>query len=261
MEPMADRPIDSFYSAAGPAAGGREDGEAAKGARVPYKSFRKKYRKMMVRFDKVMKESDELFRRDQLARRAIRRLAEENSRLLDMLYDVTASGHLDPSLAVAYLAPDDEGAPPTPTAVGEPRPPPGLTLVQRDQADYESAVHAGIDRFQYRRGATPPYLREDEQDFFLDFDAEDAATGALPAVDDRRDQPPERNPMGVLAWLRRHQPNVFLQELEDQKKAVAVDRPATKKKKLNGASPAATPTARKRKNAADHDDGDKRLKK
>lgn len=47
--------------------------------KAPYKSFRKKYRKMEIQFAKVMKRSEDLYRQNRVARRAFDRLLREKS--------------------------------------------------------------------------------------------------------------------------------------------------------------------------------------
>ncbi|RAL61414.1 hypothetical protein DID88_009344 [Monilinia fructigena] len=69
----------------------------------PYKSFqsaanmsdiRKKYRKMRIKFDKAMRQSNSLFMEEQLADETAKRLARENDRLLDLLLDVNNSAQI-----------------------------------------------------------------------------------------------------------------------------------------------------------------------
>ncbi|KAK9378885.1 IEC3 subunit of the Ino80 complex, chromatin re-modelling-domain-containing protein [Kockiozyma suomiensis] len=78
--------------------------------RHPYKSFRKKYRKLRLKFDTAMRENENLISLDISARRTIKRLNAENSRLLDMLMDLSESGHMEKQLAVRGI--DVEGAHP-----------------------------------------------------------------------------------------------------------------------------------------------------
>ncbi|KAK9430394.1 IEC3 subunit of the Ino80 complex, chromatin re-modelling-domain-containing protein [Lipomyces doorenjongii] len=72
-------------------------------ARQPYKSFRKKYRKLRLRFDTVMRENEELEGKDFAAKRTIRRLNAENARLLDMLIDLSESPHINKQFQVGGL--------------------------------------------------------------------------------------------------------------------------------------------------------------
>ncbi|KAK9237453.1 IEC3 subunit of the Ino80 complex, chromatin re-modelling-domain-containing protein [Lipomyces kononenkoae] len=72
-------------------------------ARQPYKSFRKKYRKLRLRFDTVMRENEELEGKDFAAKRTIRRLNAENARLLDMLIDLSESKHISKQFQIGGL--------------------------------------------------------------------------------------------------------------------------------------------------------------
>lgn len=56
--------------------------------RKPYKSWRKKYRKLKLQFDAKMKESDEMFKQEHRAVEVVRRLQESNHQLLEMLADL-----------------------------------------------------------------------------------------------------------------------------------------------------------------------------
>ncbi|KAF8543655.1 IEC3 subunit of the Ino80 complex, chromatin re-modelling-domain-containing protein [Trichophaea hybrida] len=62
--------------------------------RAHQKSFKRKYRKLRHNFKEVMKRSDELFKQEQLAKQAIRRMQEENTRILDFLVDLNESEHI-----------------------------------------------------------------------------------------------------------------------------------------------------------------------
>ncbi|KAF8476208.1 IEC3 subunit of the Ino80 complex, chromatin re-modelling-domain-containing protein [Kalaharituber pfeilii] len=59
-----------------------------------HKSFKRKYRKLKLRFDAVMKQSDDLFRKDIIATAQVKRITEENVRLLDLLLDLNSSPHI-----------------------------------------------------------------------------------------------------------------------------------------------------------------------
>ncbi|KAK9463220.1 IEC3 subunit of the Ino80 complex, chromatin re-modelling-domain-containing protein [Lipomyces oligophaga] len=72
-------------------------------SRPPYKSFRKKYRKLRRRFAIAMRENENLEEMSSSARQALRRLNGENGRLLDMLLDITRSSHIQPQLQIHGL--------------------------------------------------------------------------------------------------------------------------------------------------------------
>ena len=85
----------------------------------------------------------------------------------------------------------------------------------------------------YRRGATPPYLRntspflmsiEEEEVFYANVD--ENLGGEIPALPEiihispnaSKGEGDPRNPMSVYCWLRKYQPQVFLQETEGERK-------------------------------------------
>ncbi|KAL7274847.1 hypothetical protein RUND412_002231 [Rhizina undulata] len=67
------------------------------GDKVHKKSYKRKYRKLRFKFNAQMKRSDDLHREEQLARAAVRRMAEENTRILDLLVDINDSEHIPKS--------------------------------------------------------------------------------------------------------------------------------------------------------------------
>ncbi|EPS45828.1 hypothetical protein H072_267 [Dactylellina haptotyla CBS 200.50] len=62
--------------------------------KTSYKSWKKKYRKLRHQFEGVMKRSDELFKQDLVATATIKRITEENNRLLDLLMDLNTNSHI-----------------------------------------------------------------------------------------------------------------------------------------------------------------------
>ncbi|KAL9085708.1 MAG: hypothetical protein Q9165_007457 [Trypethelium subeluteriae] len=63
----------------------------AQPAKGQYRSWRKKYRKMKLKFDEKMKESGSLCKEEIRAKEVARRLQEQNDRILDMLLDINSS--------------------------------------------------------------------------------------------------------------------------------------------------------------------------
>ncbi|PQE04669.1 IEC3 subunit of the ino80 complex chromatin re-modelling domain-containing protein [Rutstroemia sp. NJR-2017a BBW] len=57
-------------------------------------AIRKKYRKIRVKFDEIMRESNALFVEEQKADQTAKRLAQENDRLLDLLLDINNSAQI-----------------------------------------------------------------------------------------------------------------------------------------------------------------------
>ncbi|KAK5727464.1 hypothetical protein LTR15_003360 [Elasticomyces elasticus] len=65
---------------------------------LPYKSWRKKYRKMRHNFDSTLEENKRLFKEIHKLDSTAKRLREENDGLLDILLDLNASPSLPPHL-------------------------------------------------------------------------------------------------------------------------------------------------------------------
>ncbi|KAJ9667742.1 hypothetical protein H2201_002277 [Coniosporium apollinis] len=92
-------------------------------SKLPVRSWRKKYRKMRMRFEAQMNESNALFKDEHKALALARRLQEQNDQLLDLLLDINSSARLPPhqridlrspspsASAVPSLEPDDEADP------------------------------------------------------------------------------------------------------------------------------------------------------
>ncbi|TVY81529.1 hypothetical protein LSUE1_G007400 [Lachnellula suecica] len=68
--------------------------EKSQDSRPKYKSFRKKFRKMMHVFDEKMYHSNALYTQEQKAEQKAKKLAQENDRLLDLLLDVNDSAQI-----------------------------------------------------------------------------------------------------------------------------------------------------------------------
>ncbi|KAL2358325.1 IEC3 subunit of the Ino80 complex, chromatin re-modelling-domain-containing protein [Cryomyces antarcticus] len=66
--------------------------------RPRYKSWRKKYRKMRIKFEAALKESNELFVEEQKALKLARRLQEQNDQILELLLDINDSTRVPPEL-------------------------------------------------------------------------------------------------------------------------------------------------------------------
>src|ERR1700712_3343017 len=66
--------------------------QESKEPKVPLRSWRKKYRKLKVRFDKVMDDSTVFFKEERRSLALARRLQEENHQLIDMIHDFCAAG-------------------------------------------------------------------------------------------------------------------------------------------------------------------------
>ncbi|KAH6713181.1 IEC3 subunit of the Ino80 complex, chromatin re-modelling-domain-containing protein [Leptodontidium sp. MPI-SDFR-AT-0119] len=63
-------------------------------AKPTYKSFKKKFRKMKIKFDEAMRQSNDLYLEEQRANKAAKRLAQENDQILDLLLDINNSAQI-----------------------------------------------------------------------------------------------------------------------------------------------------------------------
>src|SRR2546430_876617 len=68
---------------------------------------RKKYRKMRLRFEDKMRDSDILFKQEQAAIDTARRLVEQNDQILELLLDVNNSIHIPPHHRYNLRLPSD----------------------------------------------------------------------------------------------------------------------------------------------------------
>ncbi|CAK3734120.1 unnamed protein product [Lecanosticta acicola] len=78
--------------------GGKSLSSVQQQQRQPYKSWRKKYRKMRHKFDGVLEENKRLFKDEQKLEGMARRLREELDGLMDLLLDLNTSPALPPDL-------------------------------------------------------------------------------------------------------------------------------------------------------------------
>jgi hypothetical protein len=116
-----------------PSSPGRTD-EPHRGEKATYKSWKKKFRKMKLRFDHSMSKSNTLYKQEQEAAETAHRLAIENDQLLDLLLDLNNTPQIPsrlridltldspvsfdiPSLAYDMPAPRDGPLPPEAQAI------------------------------------------------------------------------------------------------------------------------------------------------
>ncbi|KAI9673677.1 MAG: hypothetical protein M1817_002315 [Caeruleum heppii] len=243
-----------------------------------YRSWKKKFRKMKLKFEAKIRESDQLFRDEQKANDTARRLAEENDQLLDLLLDVNSSIHIPPEhrfelrsptsrtpplnavpaleldtaqkdhpevaraaldLARGRITADEFASihaahtkPPTPKHA----PPPetdakdlrSLINLMEDTPHVDSSVLSPDQVPADLRASSPPtyFAPTHEDDYLFTLDstiAEGRSTNAShihsksnhPTVERERERDfALKNPVSVYNWLRRNQPQVFLQDNE-----------------------------------------------
>lgn len=169
-----------------------EDDQNGNSERVPYKSFKKKYRKLEHRFNQVMASSDELHVQNTQGRKVFNRLVREKARLLELLQSMSAYGndHLPEKSKIHPV--EEDGSSDNKPKLNDI----GLHMAQLLDETYEYSS-------------------------------------------DERSQPTTKNPMGLLEWLKRNQPQV-LSEQSFEKPASST---ATKKKKTADSNSSTTLTS------------------
>ncbi|KAF2403895.1 hypothetical protein EJ06DRAFT_527491 [Trichodelitschia bisporula] len=206
------------------------------------RSWRKKFHKKKIQFDKVMEESNQLFRETKKDEIRARRLQEENDALLDILLDLqrypSLPKRVDLGDPTADLVPSVSSLPAL-----EPDAP-------RKLASLLSIPHTrSLSPF-------PSDLDEEAAISFFDTTYEEEALATIDSqladsdTDPKSLRPPpgrtlpsdkelqNANPMSVLSWLRRYHPETFIQEKE-----LAADKPPRQRSAKRGAV-AATPGAK-----------------
>lgn len=204
--------------------------EQPKEQKTPMRSWRKKYRKLNLRFQKVMDESNQLWKDEHKAKALARRLQEENDQLLEILLDLNDDAHLpehydlilsnDPRYLQQYKA---------------------STL---NEGTVTKSLEEMLGRIPHTEDAPsdpsllPPDLTGDKYPGYLDFAYEeeylnnlDTQLGeddaAIIALAERGARPPlsrhvpsekdlqTSNPNSVISWLRRHHPETFIQDKDN----------------------------------------------
>jgi len=228
MNPAEDAPLPPATSAPVPE-------EPPKEQKAPMRSWRKKYRKLNLRFQKVMEDSNQLWRDEHKAKALARRLQEEVDQLLEILLDMNEDQHLsdhrdlvlagDPyALQVYKIAnatkslgemlqqiPHTEDAPSDPNLLppdlaGD-KPPGFLDSTYEEEYLNNLDSQLGDDdatiNLLAERGARPPLSRQVPTDKELQ----------------------TSNPNSVISWLRRHHPETFIQDKDvNSEKAAAKPR-------------------------------------
>ncbi|KAF1922981.1 uncharacterized protein M421DRAFT_76564 [Didymella exigua CBS 183.55] len=200
------------------------------------RSWRRKFRKMRIRFDDAMSQSNALIMDEWKAMGTARRLQAENDQLLDALLDfndqprVSARQRFDLSVAAAAAAAADQPTQPADQLADQPadQPCPLKTLAALEAAVPHTtladlpALPDGIDLSENAPGYLSP---QHEEEYLLALDqllqdpAYEEATRHHRTLHLGPSQPPLsekdltiRNPDSVYSWLRKNQPQVFLQD-------------------------------------------------
>ncbi|KAK0387327.1 hypothetical protein NLU13_5640 [Sarocladium strictum] len=228
-----------------------------------YKSWKKKYRKMRITFDRKMHDSEELHRQEEKASATIKRLAIENDRLLDTLAEVNSMIQLpgekridldleQPTVQskegpLVYLSTLEKEVPHLTYATAKDKSPDLVADLTTSESEPSPASFLTPDDID-------DYIYEVDTSLFDDArEVPSLAPKANPAAHPPTN-PSLKNPTSVTNWLRKHAPKIFLQDGEDvhpddeqqPKKSRAkaadkdkVDKPATAKTKGKRASLAA----------------------
>ncbi|QDS68257.1 hypothetical protein FKW77_010621 [Venturia effusa] len=202
-------------------------------SKQPLRSWRKKYRKMKLRFDKAMDESSSLFRDCHKLEILAKRLQEENDQYLETLLNLNESSHT-PSFD---LGSPHEDIDPVPSASAVPalEPDEPRSLKSLLATVPHTHLDSGISRYPIELTLNPPpgYLSPAyEEEYLATLDAQIMGPTGLDhvwrplQVAQSRQLPSEKelhnsNPVSVLSWLRRNHPETFIQEKEAQS-----DKPA-----------------------------------
>ncbi|KAH6655588.1 IEC3 subunit of the Ino80 complex, chromatin re-modelling-domain-containing protein [Truncatella angustata] len=197
-------------------------------SRPTYKSYKKKYRKLRLQFDKNVQESEDLHRLEQKAIRTMKRLAVENDRLMDVLLDINESPQIPPERKFDLEA---DGEDTEDEQDASQRPAKSLRRLVEEvphQSFSETADRYPevLDMLQPQEPYLHPtaFLDANDVDAYLaDVDArlglKPKPSVPRPATDPKKSATnfALRNPTSVYNWLRRHAPKTFLQDLEKDK--------------------------------------------
>ncbi|OBR07581.1 hypothetical protein CH63R_09102 [Colletotrichum higginsianum IMI 349063] len=231
--------------------------------KATYKSWKKKYRKMRITFDRKMHDCENLHRQESHALATAKRIAIENDRILDLLLDMNSSAQIphDKRFHLAQDTPEESAFPPLDADV-EPNPDeptkslktlvnevPHYTYSQAKE-QYPTVV-ADMEPFSGEPDP-PSFLTPDDiDDYIHDVDRRIDPDNLLPTLAPaaRTNAPlPEtnphalsqsiamKNPTSVYNWLRKHAPKTFLQDAENAAPAddEAVETPQTDGRKRRG---------------------------
>ncbi|KAI1140574.1 IEC3 subunit of the Ino80 complex, chromatin re-modelling-domain-containing protein [Hypoxylon sp. FL0543] len=199
-------------------------------ARPSYKSWKKKYRKMRIKFDQQMQEIETLHRLEQKAMRTAKRLAIENDRLMDLLMDINDSPQIpfERRIDLSLEGDSDDN-----DSDATQRPTKSLRKLEQEVPHRSFAAYAEqfpeiLEDLEPENPSIHPtsFLTADDVDEYLyELDSrlklKPKPTLAPSALGKEISNPAAnfalRNPTSVYNWLRRHAPKTFLQDLEKEK--------------------------------------------
>ncbi|KAF3006134.1 hypothetical protein E8E14_005093 [Neopestalotiopsis sp. 37M] len=205
------------------------DGAHAGESKPSYRSYKKKYRKLRLKFDQNVQESEELHRKEQKAIRTMKRLAIENDRLMDVLLDINESPQIPPERKI-NLDPDGDNYT---DEEQEPSQRPTKSLRRLVDEVPHQCFSEVVDAFPKVTEELQPddpdvyptafLTAADVDNYIAEIDSRlglKAKPAVPPPVTDLRKSATNfalRNPTSVYNWLRRHAPKTFLQDLEKEK--------------------------------------------
>lgn len=255
MDPDARRRVDVGIKH-------EDDGDNLQSAtkKPTYRSWKKKYHKILAVFDEKMKTNEELLEAERKALATAKRIAIDNDRLLDLLLDVNNSGQIPPDkrFDLSLDPPSDEEVlcldidrPSTPPSGPQPlkayrkilREIPHITFATAAEhfpelvADLQAGRDSPADPHQ---GAPhpPSFLTADDIDNYIYevdtriFPDDPDPLPTMAPLAHLDENPPRdsardsnlRNPVSVYNWLRNNAPNTFLQDGEHHDKESNKDK-------------------------------------
>lgn len=245
-------------------------------AKVSHKSFRRKYRKIMVTFERKMNESTDCFHEEQKATEITRRLAEQTDQLLDLLEDLNNRPQIPARLRYDLQVPETR-------KLSEPPPAEPYTIATAQAAlkaarkqlrvgqitlmDYRELESSILVSPAFKSNKSYTELREmapfpmpagavvshdhsnpsggilstrHEEEYLKCLDSFLAGSTTIPRPHaaknntsrgsersiEREKEMQLRNPVSVYNWLRKHQPQVFLQDNESHAEKEKKPRPS-----------------------------------
>ncbi|KAI1841169.1 hypothetical protein JX266_012636 [Neoarthrinium moseri] len=204
-----------------------EDARVAE-SKPPYKSYKKKYRKMRLQFDQRVGEGEDLHKMEQKAMRTIKRLAIENDRLMEVLLDINESPQIPPERRVVLDADNDDDTEDEADASEKPSKSLKRLLKEVPHQSFAETAERYPETLEQLQPQDPDlyptaFLSADDIDNYLaEVDMRlglKAKPAILPAPTPQKAAAnfALRNPTSVYNWLRRHAPKTFLQDLEKEK--------------------------------------------
>ncbi|KAG5918654.1 hypothetical protein E4U42_006778, partial [Claviceps africana] len=198
-----------------------------------YKSWKKKYRKMRIRFDKKMQECEDLHKKEEKASATVKRLAVETDRILDLLLDVNNSPQIpvDKRIDVSLKPTSSRLVLPIDKQHEPQKQLPMKHLSQlMEEVPHSSYSAAKSAKCSYVADLCPlegevypcSFLSADDLDNYIhDIDSSLDPETHIPTLAPRAHpesqtptHPQFKNPTSVTNWLRKNAPKIFLQDSE-----------------------------------------------